>query len=274
MIAFSQSLHAMKSGEKPDKPVVVGYGEGLFRIGELMYRDDFDHLNNWRFQVQGSGHASEPEINHADGKLDIYMPARGATVWFQHKITGPVAITYKVKAPTSRTDAPWVVQRDINTFWHASDPDMPWNIFDDRTYTGAFSTYHKQQGYYASIGGRDNTTTRFRRYPRTQDGHPVDHISLTGRDGIEAYLIRPDQTHTIQLTAYEDVIQYIVDGKVFYEIREGDPVMVEQADGSIVETAYTLDRFPAYKEGWFGFRLVRSHHIYSDFRVYRLDPVD
>ncbi len=113
-------------------PVITGYGEGLFKIGELLYRDDFEHLNNWRFQVQESD--------------------------------------------------------------HDSDPDVPWNIFDDRIYTGAFSSYHKQHGYYVSIGGRENRATR------------------------------------------------------------------------IVS--------PAYTEGWFGFRLVRSHHIISNFRVYRLDPVE
>ena len=259
---------AMESGHS----VITGYGEGLFRVGELLYRDDFEHLNHWRFQIQPSDHDSEPEIHNRDGKLDIYMPARGATVWFQHKLTGPVAIIYKVKAPTARKQAPWVVPRDINTFWHASDPKTPWDIFDDRLYTGAFPTYHRQLGYYASIGGRNNTTTRFRRYPRTAEGLPVEHISLAHRDEQEDYLISPDREHTIQLVAYHDVIQYIVDGEVFYEIREGDTVMVEMPDGSLEEAVYCLERFPAFTEGWFGFRLVRSHHIYSNFRVYRLEP--
>lgn len=253
-------------------PVITGYGEGLFRVGELLYHDDFEHLNHWRFQIQPSNHDSEPEIHNRDGKLDIYMPARGATVWFQHKLTGPVAIIYKVKASTARKQYPWVVPRDINTFWHASDPETPWDIFDDRLYTGAFSTYHRQLGYYASIGGRNNTTTRFRRYPRTADGSPVEHISLAHRDEQEDYLISPDREHTIQLVAYHDVIQYIVDGEVFYEIREGDTVTVEMPDGSLEEAVYCLERFPAFTEGWFGFRMVRSHHIYSNFRVYRLEP--
>jgi hypothetical protein len=68
------------------------------------------------------------------------------------------------------------------------------------------------------MGGRENTTTRFRRYPRTEDGSAVTHISLADRDEQQEYLIH---THTIQLVVYKDVVQYIVDGRVFYEIRKG-----------------------------------------------------
>ena len=37
-------------------------------------------------------------------------------------------------------------------------------------------------------------------------------------------------------------------------------------------TAYDLDRFPVYRGGYFGFRMVGTHHIYTNFKVYSLVP--
>ena len=36
------------------------------------------------------------------------------------------------------------------------------------------------------------------------------------------YLITPDKVMTVQLVAYDDVIQYIVDGKLNYQIGGGE----------------------------------------------------
>lgn len=260
------------SDKDANEPVITGYGEGLFEIDELIYWDDFQHLNNWDIQVEKSDHEIDTQIDIRNGKLNVLVPNRGATIWFRHKIKGPVAIVYKVTAPSKYAHLDQVIPRDINAFFHASDPEIRWDIFNHERYTGAFPTYHKQHGYYASIGGSSNTTTRFRRYPRTSDGEPVEHISLNSKDNLEEYLIHADSTHTIQLVAYDDVIQYIVDGRVFYEIKNGDTVNVERANGKQEKYEYTSDRFPPYTEGWFGFRLVRTHHVYSDFRVYSLKP--
>lgn len=185
-----------------------------------------------------------------------------------------MAIVYNVTAPTTYIESEGIVVRDMNSFWHTSDPENPEELFNDQQYTGSFDSYHKQQGYYASTGGRDNTTTRFRRYPRETDGEPIEHISLSARDGLNEFLIRPDHIHTVQLVSYEDVIQYIVDEKVVYEIREGDTVTITRPDGENEEVVYTTHRFPPYSEGWFGFRMVNTHHIYSNFKVYRLLPAD
>lgn len=271
---FVYSGSAFAANNSGAAPEVLGYGEGKFKIGEEIYRNDFENDNDWILQIEESDEATEPRVVFDEGMLDILMPGRGATIWNRTKFTGPVAITYTVKAPTTYVDEMGIVVRDINSFWHASDPNSPQDIFNDDKYTGAFVSYHNQQGYYASMGGRDNTTTRFRRYPREKNGSPVDHISLSERDGIDGYLIQPDKTHAIQLVVFEDVIQYIVDGQVFYEIRDGDTVTIAKEDGSEEEVIYTAERFPVYSEGWFGFRLVNTHHQYSNFRVHRLEPVD
>lgn len=258
--------------KKRNQPVIKGYGKGIFQVGKLLYRSDFTNQSEWMPQIQETEARADPRINFRDGFLEVLIPGRGATIWNKNKFSGNVAIMYKVKAPSTYVDELGIVIRDINAFWHASDPDVPEAIFDHNKYTGAFNSYHKQQGYYASMGGRDNTTTRFRRYPRVQDGEVVNHIALSDKDGIEEYLIHPDQTHSIQLVVYNDIIQYIVDGKVYYEMREGDRVSVSSDDGTPNEMVYTEERFPPYREGWFGFRLVNTHHIYSDFQVYRLKP--
>ncbi len=270
----SQDTNGRGLESDSSQPIVTGYGKGLFEIGELLYRDAFTNPDEWLPQVEETNAQTEPRIDFWNGFLEVVVPGRGATIWNRNKFSGNVAITYKVKAPSTYVEELGIVVRDINTFWHASDPDVPPDIFNHDKYTGAFSSYHKQQGYYASMGGRDNTTTRFRRYPRICDGEPVEHISLSERDGFEKFLIRPDHTHTIQLVSYDDVIQYIVDGKVFYEIQKGDTVIVSRTDGTQEEVVYTPERFPSYNEGWFGFRLVNTHHIYSDFRVYRLESAE
>ena len=83
---------------------------------------------------------------------------------------------------------------------------------------------------------------------------------------------------SIQLVAFNDVIQYIVDGKLIYEIAGGDQIQVEGRDNAgakkMQEAAYDLERFPVYREGYFGFRMVGTHHIYTNFRVHALEPDD
>lgn len=152
--------------------------------------------------------------------------------------------------------------------------EMPDTVFDNSRYTGNFGSYHELEGYYASTGGRDNTTTRFRRYPRKIDGKPVDHVALDYRDDDQAYLLTPGKTHTVQLVACNGNVQYIVDGKVVYEIHYGDMVTVNRPGKEPAKVRYTRERFPAYTDGWFGFRMTTSYHIYSNFRVHRFMPSD
>jgi len=259
--------------EASNRPLIKGYSERLFEVGELIYSNDFSSDKEWHLQMEETETASESRVDYHNGFLEVLMPGRGATIWNKIQFNGNIAITYKVKAPSTYVNELGVVVRDINVFWHASHPGNPEAIFNDRRYDGSFPSYHKLQGYYASTGGRDNTTTRFRRYPRENlEGEPIKHISLADKDGLQEYLIRPDKTHTVQLVVFDDVIQYVVDDKVVYEIREGDTVHISKADGTVEEMQFTADQFPAYEEGWFGFRLVNTHHLYSNFRVYRLIP--
>ena len=144
-------------------------------------------------------------------------------------------------------------------------------------YDGGFGSYSKMNGYYASTGGGRNTTTRMRRYPREKDSQSVDHLALKDRDGQREYLIPPGKLMKVQLVAFDDLVQYIVDGKLVYQIAFGDKVTVEKrVNGKKQEgtAVYDADEFPFYQSGFFGFRMVGTHHVYSNFRVYELTPVE
>ncbi len=259
------------------RPTIAGYGVDKFEAGKLLYSNDFSNLDDWVVQIQSVEGYPEPYVKAVDNVLDAFLPGRGCTIWNKNKFKGRIAIIYNVFCPEQTADIDGVRVRDINNFWHATGSKANPNLFDDDVYTGAFGTYHQMNSYYASTGGgggsKGNETTRFRRYPRIVDGKNVDHIALNDKDGKEEYLITPGKIHTVQLVAFDDIIQYIVDGKVVYQIKYGDEVTVETRDNGKIEqhkAVYNEEDFPVYDKGYFGFRMVRTHHLYSDFRVYRL----
>lgn len=261
-------------------PAVLGKGKDLFKLGSLLAKDDFDDLKNWVVQVQERDGFSPAKVQAKNNTLDCLLPGRGCTAWFKQKFPTRVAITYDVLCPTHDPAIDGVQPRDINNFWMATDPSDPdQGLFDSTRYTGKFDSYSKTLGYYASTGGggsKGNRTTRMRRYPREVSGKPVDHLALNDKDEKPSYLITPDKLMSIQLVAFDDLVQYIVDGKLVYQIARGDEVQVETRDSqgnrSKENSAYDLERFPVYKEGYVGFRMVGTHHIYSNFRVHALAP--
>ena len=259
-------------------PMVLGHGVGLFKVGSIIAQDDFESLDNWAVQIQQKPGFEAASVEVRDNKLDCFLPGRGCTVWFKKKLATRVAITYEILCPTHKPTIKGITPRDINNFWMASDPaDPEKGLFNSTSYTGAFGSYDKMNGYYASTGGRNNTTTRMRRYPRERDGKATDHIALSDKDESLGYMIIPDRVMKVQLVAYDDVVQYIVDGKLVYQIRQGDKIEVESSNpkGKPVqrESTYDLERFPVYREGYFGFRMVGTHHVYSNFKVHSLEPV-
>ncbi len=263
-----------------DKPVVLGHGAGLFKVGSLLVHDEFSNLETWEVQIQQRSKFPPAKVVTRNHTLDCLLPGCGCTVWFKQKLPTRVTIIYDVLCPTPKPAINGVQPRDINNFWMASDPvDSQDGLFDSTRYTGKFSSYDKIHGYYASTGGGGaiaNLTTRMRRYPREIGGKPAQHLALTDKDERPGYLITPDKVMTVQLVAYDDVIQSIVDGKLIYQIARGDQIRVEGRDSEgkprEQDAIYDLDRFPVYREGYFGFRMVGTHHIYTNFRVYALEP--
>jgi hypothetical protein len=276
----ARELETAETSPEPQVSV-LGYGRGQFEIGELLYASNFGDSYRWDVQIQPKEGFAPAMTQFVDNQLSVFVPGRGCTVWLKQKIKGPVTIVYNVVCPSASTSVEGVQARDINNFWMANDPVIDGGLFDEDRYSGAFFDYHKMNAYYASTGGggaQGNQTTRFRIYPRIVDGDHVRHLSLNYRDRQREFLITPDKVHTVQLVAFNDIVQYIVDGKVVYQIKNGDTVEVEKQleDGIEVEKAIydtRSENFPLYTEGYFGFRMVATHHIYSNFRVYKLNPL-
>jgi hypothetical protein len=255
-------------------PAVLGKGVELFEVGPEIASDNFKNLDRWVVQIQPNEKALPHKVVVKAGTLDCFLPGRGCTIWFKEKLKTRVTISYDVLCPTPESPDKNFMPRDINNFWMAFDPEG--TLFDSERFTGDFGTYNKMHGYYASTGGGRNTTTRMRRYPRELDGKPAEHLALTSRDKDPEFLITPDKLMHVQLVAYDDLIQYIVDGKLVYEISHGDKIQLEGRDAqdkrAMIDGVYDPDRFPLFREGYFGFRMVGTHHIYSNFRVHGLQP--
>lgn len=231
-----------------------------------------DDPANWVVQMEEKpSSVRKPDVIFSEGQLEVYAPDRGCTVWLKRRLRGSVHISYEVLCPSARLDPPSVMMRDVNCFWMASDPDSPDGIFDPQRYTGKFSSYSKLRGYYASTGGGgltdNNRTVRFRRYPREQQGQSVEHIALIDKDGIEDYLLKPDSWMRIELVADGGTVRYSVNGRTVYELRYGDRVPLFIGDRQVGVIPCGPERFPSYQDGFFGFRLVNTHHIYRNFEV-------
>ncbi|MGJ8641665.1 MAG: DUF6250 domain-containing protein [Opitutaceae bacterium] len=261
------------------KPLVIGYGQDTFTIGKELYSTDFSDQENWVIQVdQNTDSPLKERIKVRDGILDLYMPARGCTAWLNQKFSGPITIIYEVRCPTSTEDDDGIRATDINNFWHCSDPRNFAAILEttDTHYHGGFLGYHEMHGYYACTGGGRNRTTRLRRYPRWEDGKDIPHMAINWNDRKPEFLIKPGKWHTIQIVAYNGMLQYIKDGQVVYEFKEGDTITVETRDAQNNrqkhEETYTQDKYPAYTEGYFGFRMVGSHHQHRNLKVFQLEP--
>ena len=282
-IEVTKGLSVSAPNPSVSSPLVLGRGVGVFKIGALIAQDDFQNLDDWVVQIQDLPGFPPAKVAARDNALDALVPGRGCTVWFKQKLSTGVTITYDVLCPTPDPAIEGIQPRDINNFWQATDvgDDPDKGLFDSQRYTGKFNSYDKLQGYYASTGGggkTGNRTTRMRRYPREADDKPVEHLALKDKDGKADFMITPDKVMSIQLVAYNDVIQYIVNGELVYEIIAGDQIQIEGRDdnGKTVmrDAAYDLERFPVCKEGYFGFRMVGTHHIYTKFRVHALEPDD
>jgi len=208
------------------------------KLGEVIARDEFKHgLNHWAIELEQPG-----SVRATDGALDIDVPA-GATLWFKHELTGPVAIVFDATAVSA--GGPNDRVSDMNTFWMATNEKEPAAPFA-QSRTGKFADYNNLLTYYVGLGGNSNTTTRFRRYigdPVTRPLLPEHDLSNPGS------LLVPNQRQTIMLIANGSRIEYWRDG---------------------VRLLHYDDAVP-YTRGWFAIRTVQSHLRIERLRVHRLE---
>ncbi|MGB0371267.1 MAG: DUF6250 domain-containing protein [Opitutales bacterium] len=204
----------------------------------LLYEDDFsDDLSQWRVEQMPQGTA---EVE--DGKL-VIVDAKGCTVWFQEKLNGPTMIEFEATLIDQGGKRDRV--SDLNCFWMAQDPKNPADIFANKKRGGSFKNYHSLRLYYVGYGANNNTTTRFRRYPGDGTREVLPEHDL--RD--KKFMNVANKTITIQIIADGSTIQYLRDGEIVFDYVDENP----------------------FTEGWFGFRTVRNHIQFDNFKVYRLE---
>lgn len=203
---------------------------------QLLFEENFNDgtLENWAVELQ---HPDKSVVEIQEKKLNIDVGG-GATLWFKPKLDGDIHIEYDVT----------VIQNggsndrasDLNHFWMAADPANK-NLF---TRSGDFSQYDNLRLYYVGMGGNNNSTTRFRRYPGGGDRPLL--AEFTDPD----HLLKPNTKYHIEIVCFQGLTQFKVDGNVYFSYQDSEPLT----------------------EGNFGFRTVRNHEIIDNFRVFRLLP--
>ena len=284
--ASSQSQDAVALNNQVSTNKLYGYAAEHYKIGAIVQQDRLDNQatfdKNWLVQFSQADPKLPRYARIEEASLHVQDP-RGCTIWNKSKLEGSIMISYWVTAPSSYNEGNDIVPRDINQFWMANtpevlDPNTSGGLFDSKKYNGDFKSYDHLKGYYASSGGgtvtTNNRTTRLRRYPRQQNNELINHVALCTRDDNKDFLIVPNQRHHIQLVSAKDIVQYIFDGKIVYELKKGDKIDIRndaQKEDKIAEGIWDTGLWTSYNTGYFGFRMTRTHHVYCDFEVFRLN---
>ena len=200
-----------------------------------LYADTFaSDLALWRVEAEG-----DADISARDGKLHIVAPG-GATIWFAPELTAPVEIAYKITAIDA--GGPHDRVSDFNQFWMARLPAGTDLFASAHNRTGKFADYDTLELYYASIGGHDNTRTRFRRYIGQQGNRPLSaEHDLSDRE----FLIEGNRQYRIRIISEGGRQRFYRDDTLIFDVTDEQP----------------------YLSGHFGFRTVRNHMIVEDFTV-------
>jgi len=175
-----------------------------------------------------------------DGAV-VIEDAAGCTVWWREKLTAPVEISYEVTVVAK--GGPHDRVSDVNCFWMATDPKAA-GLPAGRS--GKFDAYDALRTYYVGMGGNDNTTTRFRRYPGDGTRPLLPEHDLSERK----FLLEPNRTYRIRVVAHDGVAEFWRDGEKVFAFRDPAPLT----------------------SGWFGLRTVQSHLEVRNFSVTRPKP--
>jgi hypothetical protein len=201
----------------------------------LLLHDDFESTADWSIEAE-----QPARVSAANGVLDIDSPA-GCTVWFKHKLNGPIEIEFDATAVAA--GGPNDQVSDLNVFWMATNRDGSAPLTPPRS--GKFAEYNDLLTYYVGLGGNRNTTSRFRRYI----GDPQSRPLLPEHDlKSPEVLLMPNQRQHITLIADGGRIEYRRDGR----------------------TLFTYDDPAPYVQGWFAIRTTYSHLRIERLKIYTL----
>ncbi len=209
-----------------------------FSTSETLYQNVLQDGSQWVVEQMPGGKAGV-----TNGVLEI-DDAKGCTVWFKHKLSGPIMIEYE--ATMIQAGGPNDHARDLNCFWMAVDPKYPRDIFRDDSRSGQFRDYDSLRLYYVGYGGHRNSQTRFRRYNGLGERPLLPQHDLNRPE----FMITPNEPKHIQIIVIGDRTQYLRNGEIIFDFHDDQP----------------------YQEGWFAFRTVDNHMQVRNFKVTRLNP--
>jgi hypothetical protein len=200
--------------------------------GRLIHSDDFRSMNAWHVEAEQLS-----RVSVRDGVLDVESSA-GLTLWFRHRLEGPVEIEFDATAVSE--GGPHDEVSDLNVFWMASNRDGSAPFPSSRQ--GRFAAYNDLLTYYVGLGGNRNTTSRFRRYIGDAGNRPLlpEH-DLNSPD----VLLVPNKKQKITLIADRNRIEYKRDGRSLFQLHDDQP----------------------YTQGWFAIRTTQSHLRIERLRI-------
>ncbi len=203
------------------------------RPGALLFGEEFDRgLDQWSAeQVTGGSVAAKA------GAL-VIEDVGGTTLWFRHRLTAPVVISYEAEVVTS--GGPNDRLSDLNCFWMAQDPARPDGSLPAGR-SGRFADYDSLLTYYVGYGGNKNTTTRFRRYDGTPERPLLPEHDLRAPQ----FLLKPNHAYQIKLVVRDGTAEFWRDGEKIFSYADPHPL----------------------NGGYFAFRTVRSHLVIRHFKV-------
>jgi PGF-CTERM protein len=214
-----------------------------FQTGEEVYTTEFDDLDDWMVELEGDtgyGRATEEGF--------VLAGPKGTTAWLDRELSGDVLIEYEATVPTEGEHARL---SDLNMFWMATPSGRAPNAPPIGERSGAFFDYNDLSLYYVGMGGNENTTTRFRDYPRRGYRNADEGNSLKGQYRDDPYLLSGDTRYTIQCLQVGDHAMFAVDGELIFRWQDPEP----------------------HTEGLFGFRSVNSRKLYHNLSVKRVTDV-
>lgn len=214
---------------------IINAQVATYKLDTCIYKSNFTtplDTNIWAIEKLPT---STEIVTCTDGKLllDTYG---GSTVWFKKLLQGNVLISFKrtVIMQDGKNDR----LSDLNIFWMATD-SLKNNFFKRK---GAFNEYDSLSMYYVGFGGNYNTTTRFRKYTSNGYKQIIDEYTDT------KHLLQANKTYSIQIIMLNGLIQFVVDGEVFFSYKDEQPL----------------------SNGYFAFRSTRSRQVISNFKVHAL----
>lgn len=200
--------------------------------GRLIHSDDFRSMNAWHVEAEQLS-----RVSVRDGALEVETSA-GLTLWFKHRLEGPVEIEFDATAVSA--GGPHDAVSDLNVFWMASNRDGTAPFPSSRQ--GRFAAYNDLLTYYVGLGGNRNTTSRFRRYIGDAENRPL----LPEHDlGTPDVLLVPNKKQKITLIADRNRIEYKRDGRTLFQLHDDQP----------------------YTQGWFAIRTTKSHLRIERLRI-------